>query len=265
MTMYADIPLNNIMYDVKEHDGVFDRSEWNEAKKDLIQSKPLINLPYIIINKKDKESKTESESDTSTDRVVTQSNACFSHLGRALNLWGNNNEEITSCEEYLCELMDIRNNTVSYMYTPNSTIENATKYLNKISAIGNSFDKISKSHVIKCATTATTTTDTTDNVCYLIGNHATAPDFHLYEMLHQNKSLADFYNLPDPFLNQPILNQFFIEFKKLKKNQKYLNSNIGKNVSVPFNQKNAGFGGTPSGGVWTNNMEYTYNNYIGLM
>eukprot|EP01006_Ploeotia_vitrea_P017488 TRINITY_DN48642_c0_g1_i2.p1 TRINITY_DN48642_c0_g1~~TRINITY_DN48642_c0_g1_i2.p1 ORF type:complete len:182 (-),score=5.35 TRINITY_DN48642_c0_g1_i2:49-594(-) len=113
MVLFSGRKLNNVMYDLTETDGKFDANCWFSKKVELKEKNALINLPYVIDG----------------DLLITQSNACFSYLGRKLNLWGNNEEEIIRCEELLCELMDIRNNMIKYAYTPNSTTESAEAYL----------------------------------------------------------------------------------------------------------------------------------------
>jgi hypothetical protein len=77
-----------------------DLSEWFSQKPALKEKNPLMNLPYVIHG----------------DRVITQSNACFSYLGRQLGLWGKTEDEVTDCEQLLCEIMDIRNNAVKFAY-----------------------------------------------------------------------------------------------------------------------------------------------------
>lgn len=92
---------------------------------------------------------------------------------------------------------------------------------------------------------------------FLIADRATAPDFHLWELLDQYKALAAYYNFPDPLKDYPHLSTFLSGFSARPENTRYLSSKLN---ALPFNQKMAHFGATPSGAVWTPGMTYTFAN-----
>ena len=103
--------------------------------------------------------------------------------------------------------------------------------------------------------------------CFLVGNKASAPDFHLYELLLQYDSLATYIQAETIFKKFPYLLKFYNNFSKLPQNQKYLMSNIGQVspvLTIPFNNKMAGFGADVSGGRWNSDVDYEFNTYVGL-
>ena len=239
MIMYAGVPLNNVMYDLTEKDGHYDGSSWFSVKPELQQQNPLMNLPYII--------------DGNT--IVTQSNACLSYLGRRLDLWGTTDKEIIEIEQLLCEIMDLRNSIVQYSYSPVDSHENL---LNQATGKNGSFQKI-ESWFEKSIREG-------NNGNFLVGNHATAPDFHLYEMIYQYTFLANYKGRANILETFPRLTHFYDTFSSLPENQRYLQSNIGSvnPCRLPLNQKMAQFGAHPSGSAWTPGTEYEFNTYTGL-
>jgi glutathione S-transferase len=260
MVMYSGRRLNNVMYNVTEKDGAFDRSEWTDAKPALKERNALMNLPYVMDGE---------------GRVVTQSNACLSYLGRRLGLWGDNEDDVVQCEEYLCELMDVRNATVGFAYggAGAGDTETAVKFIANLTSPTSSFAKINLQHANNCKTK-----DASQHG-YLVGSHATAPDFHLWEMMHQAKVLAAHHAQPDPFTPEAgfaALHTWFQAFSADPRNAKYLQSDLGDGrggkETIPFNQKMAKFGGSPfsaadptnTGAGWKAGQEYSFNQYTGV-
>jgi hypothetical protein len=86
-----------ILYDVVEQeDGTWGKDSYFLDKAWLKEEyNPFMNLPFLV--------------DCTNDRVIVQTNAIFTFLGRELNLLGKNPQEQSICEELLCEVMDIRN------------------------------------------------------------------------------------------------------------------------------------------------------------
>lgn len=263
MVMYSGRPLNNVMYNVKENNGSFDRGEWiDDAKPGLKERNALINLPFVI------------DGADANARVVTQSNACFSFLGRRLSLWGDNEDEIVQCEEFLCEIMDIRNSTVGFGYggAADGSADLAVKFLANLTSPTSNFGKIELAHsrAMKSKDAA--------HAGYLVGAHATAPDFHLWEMMFQNKGLALHHGLADPFTAAngfPALEAWYNAFTADPRNAKYLASDLGDGRNgkepIPFNQKMAKFGAAPllpadpthTGAAWQMGCTYSFNTYTG--
>jgi hypothetical protein len=84
---------------------------------------------------------------------------------------------------------------------------------------------------------------------FLIPDHCTAPDFHLWEMLDQYIAVAAHFNLPDPLSTFPHLRTFYRNFKVLPQNERYFASKL---FGFPCNNKMArSFGATPSGSLWS--------------
>ena len=110
MAMYAGAKLIAENYDLKcKEGGGFDMSAWKDAKPALRAKNPLMNLPYILDG----------------DVVVTQTNACFSYLGKKIGLFGSNELEASQCEQLLCEIYDLRGAMVGFAYGPSSSDEDA--------------------------------------------------------------------------------------------------------------------------------------------
>jgi glutathione S-transferase len=159
-------PLNNVMYHcLPKEDGSFDASAWFTVKPDLKSVNPLVNLPCVIDG----------------DVVVSQTNACLAYLGRKLGLWGKTSEEVCACEQLLSELVDQRNTMTNFaysatlpitadntpvasMYCKNGVLQKLELWLER---------KVSKSPEAK------------NFGMFLVGESATAPDFHLHELLVQ--------------------------------------------------------------------------------
>lgn len=225
--MYAGCPLQADCYFVREMPGTgnFDRSCWaQEVKPRLKQLNPLINLPYVVDG----------------DVVVTQSNACMAYLGRKFGMMGKNERELVDCEQLLCECMDIRNAVVGYSYGRDQ--QKAEDFLkHRVGSPGGSLDKLELWLSIKKSKG--------ESVTFFVGESATAPDFHIWEMMSQLLFIAKFSNLDDseamPF---PLLKQFHQEFGSLPNNQKYLASKLFR---LPLNNKSAlTIGATPTGHVY---------------
>lgn len=80
--------------------GGWDTSDWFDKKPALKEKNALMNLPYVIDG----------------EHVIAQTNACFSHLGRVLGLYGCNYAETLKVEQCLCQVMDLRNDAVGIFY-----------------------------------------------------------------------------------------------------------------------------------------------------
>jgi glutathione S-transferase len=241
MVMYANHPLNNVMYDVVEKDGVLDESAWFEAKKpELKAQNPLMNLPYVIDG----------------DNVITQTNACLSYLGRRLNLCGRNDTEVSETEQLLCEITDLRDAMVKYAYGKQGL--SADDLLTQVTGKNGTLQKL-ELWLEREVTRGRSGT-------FLVGDHATAPDFHLFEMLFQYTSVAEYHGRPDLLAAYPRLQQYFTSFAALPENQRYLATPFGS-ISpnrLPCNQKMAQYGAQPSGAAWTNGMTYDFASYTGV-
>ena len=96
---------------------------------------------------------------------------------------------------------------------------------------------------------------------FLVGDHATAPDFHLYELLDQLISIASFFKFDSPLKNFAGLAKFYSSFGALPAMQPYLKSAFHK---LPHNQKMAKYGANPDGSVWKPDQTYDWENLSGV-
>jgi glutathione S-transferase len=232
--MYAGFQLNNVTYDivVDPTTGKSDASSWFNTKSSLKVINPLINLPYI----------------QDGDRLITQSNACLLYLGRRFDMLGSNDNELCQCEQLLCEIMDLRNSIVGFVYSDKGTIKEDADMFLKSNAITRVLDKINLSKQLNTGT-------------FFVGNKASSPDFHAWELFDQMKNYARYHSLDDIMINYNALETFYIDFKNLPNNQKYLSSKL---YTYPMNNKSCSLGGTPDGGKYDKSMVCTWNTYDGI-
>mmetsp|Transcript_26924 Transcript_26924/g.27157 ORF Transcript_26924/g.27157 Transcript_26924/m.27157 type:complete len:267 (-) Transcript_26924:200-1000(-) len=236
LVMYSGAPLNAVLYDCKEKsDGGWDISDWTAVKAGLKLKDPLINLPYVIDG----------------DLVVSQSNSCMSYLGKKLGLWGKSPQSDIECDMLLCELMDLRNKMTTFAYPPNAA-ERAPALLADVTAKNGIFMKLEL--WLDRAVTQRGQSGT-----FLVDNMATAPDFHLWELLDQYKGLATFFREPSPTEHFPRLEFFHSTFGYLPANAKYRSSKL---AHLPYNNKMAGYGGTMDGGLWIHGSDYDWKEGI---
>lgn len=228
MLCYCNVQFENKAYCLNEE---FDRSLWlTDAKPAFKAKNALANLPYI----------------QDGDVLVCQSNACFSYLGRKLGLWGTCDGDVLKCEQLLCEVMDLRNNVVGFSYgrTGNpADVEEARAFISRQAGILSKLELWLSMEVKFSAESP-----------FFVSGYATAPDFHIFEMLDQIQLLAQCRSLPsviggDAFL--PNLEVFYHNFRKLPGNDKYFAS---KMASAPCNNLMAVFGSMPEGQQWQTGM-----------
>jgi glutathione S-transferase/dienelactone hydrolase len=229
MVLFAEVPLRVRSYKTTQNqDGSYNKDSWMKNAKPLLAKKhPLINLPYVIDG----------------EMVVSQSNACLAYLGRRLGLWGRTFKEEVECEELLCEVTDLRDAMVDYAYGNEGELrEAAVALMTKVNAT--SFPKLN-GHFCRMKSGGYSGT-------FLVGDHATAPDFHLWNMLHQFDVLSKVFGLDCPVDEKgafPCLANFYKKFKALPNNARYLASSL--HTQMPFNSKYARFGSAlPDGATY---------------
>jgi len=232
--MYSGVPLESVTYDivVDPETGKSDASAWFNTKPDLKVVNPLINLPYI----KD------------GDKLITQSNACLLYLGRKLKMLGSSECEQIKCEELLCEVMDLRNSVVGFVYSDKGTIKDEVDSYLKSNGVAKILDKLNLSKLSNAGP-------------FFVGNKASSPDFHIFEMIDQFKIMAKVHSSDDIIQNYVALEQFHVDFRNLSKNQKYLQSKLS---TYPMNGKSASLGSLPNGGKFDKTMETDWNTYDGI-
>jgi hypothetical protein len=201
------------MYDVLEDgDEGWNMNSWKADKAWMKQQcNPFMNLPFLI--------------DVQEQEVLVQTNALMSYLGRELNMMGSTKLEMAKCEELMCEIYDVRNTMVGFVYGASGTADGC---------VGGAQASMKKLEVHLGRSAAT---------C-LVGNKLTAPDFHLYEMLFQYDALARHYKLGDFLESYPKLAAYKTCIERLPELQSYLNSSLHK--ELPFNNVMARFGSDPS-------------------
>jgi len=204
---YANVNFEDHVYEVTGTPGNYDRSAWFNHKPTLAPKNPLINLPYIIDG----------------ERIITQSNACYTYLGRKFHLNGKNEDEITKVEQILNQVMDLRNDAAYQFYYIENPDYNV--YLkNSASVHLGKFEAWFAHHKTK----------------FSASDELTVADFHLWEMLDVHQALAKEKVGNADFLNQyPHLLDFHKRFKELPPIHKYIESPAYK---YPINNKSSNFG-----------------------
>jgi glutathione S-transferase len=230
MAMFAKLPFRVHAYALDEK---FDRTVWTEGPKvELKKANPFMNLPYVVDG----------------DRVITQSNSCLAYLGRKTGLWGKTEDEIVLCETLLCEIYDIRNAVVRFSYP--ATPEQAAPFIDGVRS--GSLAKLEQ-HLKNQREKSLFSAEKPFLAC----GRATAPDFHLWELLDQILTACAVYkHLADPaefFAGLENIQAFFEGFGKLEAMQAYLGSSLHR---MPFNNLPANFGsmdsaGETKGAKWT--------------
>jgi glutathione S-transferase len=231
MAMFKGVAFNSQNYDcVAKSDGSFDTSSWAvNAKPELKAKNPLMNLPYIIDG----------------DKIISQSNACFMHLGRKFNMLGKDEIEMSCCEQLLCELMDLRNRVIDVVYRTND-IDAINSFLNGIKVI------LGKMELWL---------DMNKNGQFLVGSGVTAPDFHFFELLDQIYCICNHKSLENTTKEYSKITAFYKEFIELSENSKYLSSKLH---SLPMNNKMAKIGANPDGSEWKIGQSYDFATVGGI-
>jgi len=249
MVIYADIPLKAKIYKLEAilNNGVtiYDGSSWHEENKtELKKSNSLINLPYIELL------------DLNGDNfIISQSNACLMYLAREFNMLGQNEIEVSQCEQLLFETVDLRNIITSFAYThyENTNKENqaAKDVLNRAFDNNNSGKMQKFEHWIQNHKHA--------NTNFLLNNISVA-DFNLFDVLDFYIEFLKHYeflnnsNDEDLFseLGYPHIGSFYVKFKQLPQMQKYFNSIL---YQLPYTNKSANFGSGIKGNSWDPNTQ----------
>mmetsp|Transcript_3530 Transcript_3530/g.7151 ORF Transcript_3530/g.7151 Transcript_3530/m.7151 type:complete len:341 (+) Transcript_3530:24-1046(+) len=238
MLCYAGVSFESLCYDVKmdAETGKLDARSWFSPKKSLKTSNPFINLPYVV--------------DESSGLVVSQTNACFSYLGRKLGLWGTTQEEVVMCETLLSEIMDLRNAMTKYAYNQDhdKVQEDGVELLDNVKGKNGIMQKF-ELHLGSVVGG------------FLLGGKVTAPDFHFYEMLDQYAFLSTFLGAGDFLSSFPNCRSYYENFKSHPKNRYYLSSDLN---GMPFNNKKARFGSTPEGGRFVKGQDYSWKDAGGV-
>jgi len=245
MIIYAGVPLIAKIYKVlpKEENNqiIYEGSSWHDNDKiDLKKKNSLINLPYLKYFKDDKEF------------IISHSNTCLTFLGKEFGMFGETQEEELECEQLLQETVDLRSIVTRFAYTHfNSKDEEllAAKEVYNTAFENSNSGKLQKfEHWLSSKEKSKTK-------LFLVGNKISSPDFNLFDTLDLYCEFLLYYNFVEnadknnvfALLKYPLISDFFNNFKKLPKMQKYFESELYK---LPFTNKGAKFGSGKSGITW---------------
>ena len=250
MIIYAGVPLIAKIYKVlpKEENNqiIYEGSSWHDNDKiDLKKKNSLINLPYLKYFKDDKEF------------IISHSNTCLTFLGKEFGMFGETQEEELECEQLLQETVDLRSIVTRFAYTHfNSKDEEllAAKEVYNTAFENSNSGKLQKfEHWLSSKEKSKTK-------LFLVGNKISSPDFNLFDTLDLYCEFLLYYNFVEnadknnvfALLKYPLISDFFNNFKKLPKMQKYFESELYK---LPFTNKGAKFGSGKSGITWNPSID----------
>ena len=250
MIIYAGVPLIAKIYKVlpKEENNeiIYEGSSWHDNDKiDLKKKNSLINLPYLKYFKDNKEF------------IISHSNTCLTFLGKEFGMFGETQEEELECEQLLQETVDLRSIVTRFAYTHfNSKDEEllAAKEVYNTAFENSNSGKLQKfEHWLSSK-------DKSKTKLFLVGNKISSPDFNLFDTLDLYCEFLLYYNFVEnadknnvfALLKYPLISDFFNNFKKLPKMQKYFESELYK---LPFTNKGAKFGSGKSGITWNPSID----------
>jgi hypothetical protein len=144
--------------------------------------------------------------------------------------------------------MDLRNVLVGFVYSEKGTSKDEVDNYLKSNAMAKILDKLNLSKLQNAGT-------------FFVGNKASSPDFHIFEMLDQLKIISKVHSSDDIIPSYIALEQFHADFSNLSKNQKYLKSRLH---TYPMNGKSASIGSLPNGGKFSKEMDCDWNTYDGI-
>ncbi len=250
MIIYAGVPLISKIYKVlpKEENNqiIYEGSSWHDNDKiNLKKKNSLINLPYLKYLKDDKEF------------IISHSNTCLTFLGKEFGMFGETQEEELECEQLLQETVDLRSIITRFAYTH---FNSKDEELLAAKEVYNTAFEISNSGKLQKFEHWLSSKDKTKTKLFLVGNKISSPDFNLFDTLDLYCEFLLYYNYVEnadknnvfALLKYPLISDFFNNFKKLPKMQKYFESELYK---LPFTNKGAKFGSGKSGITWNPSID----------
>ena len=250
MIIYAGVPLIAKIYKVlpKEENNeiIYEGSSWHDNDKiDLKKKNSLINLPYLKYLKDDKEF------------IISHSNTCLTFLGKEFGMFGETQEEELECEQLLQETVDLRSIVTRFAYTH---FNSKDEELLAAKEVYNTAFEISNSGKLQKFEHWLSSKDKTKTKLFLVGNKISSPDFNLFDTLDLYCEFLLYYNFVEnadknnvfALLKYPLISDFFNNFKKLPKMQKYFESELYK---LPFTNKGAKFGSGKNGITWNPSID----------
>lgn len=197
MCEYAGVEYENKMCN--------DFAVWGAEKADLKKIDPMINLPYV----KD------------GDKIISQSNNCFFYLAKKLNLAGKL-DEYDECKmlAYFFEVTDIRNSIIELVYPFKTVCRTKEEHTEKTKAFCETGVKASFSKLEDVLERSSGP--------FLMGEHISGPDFHLWEMIDQLELMSTSVSSPSPIAEFPKLSAFYAHFRALPQLESYFSSGLAK-------------------------------------
>merc|ERR1740129_2281395 len=220
MRAYAGVPGDDVQYEFRQKkSGSWICPQWDKHKRELQETHPFVQLPYVVNH--------------ATGEVVSQFNAVYLYLGRALGLGGSSREERLANEQVLfhlhlmwMELRDLvypgqRSRGVDEVACANSLAE----YLQDV--LPEHFKKLEAWLRLRGSP-------------YLAGRRPCTADFHAWELMDQLKGMARACGFSEPDAEFELLRAFYERFRSLPGLQAYFAS---ADFALPVNNKMALFGG----------------------
>jgi hypothetical protein len=213
MLEYANAQYEDKRYTVTKAGSGWDTTHWFKGDKPgLLEQNAFINLPYVQLG----------------DKVVTQSNAVYTFVGKKLNLNGRGDDTQISNQEVLCQVMDLRNEVIQMCYATKDANEYKTQMKKHLNDGGSSHAHMAKFEgSLKQRGTA-----------FMCGNKPCSGDFHLWEMLDQHEMMAKDVGCSSVLDKYPLMKAFYEKFKGLPQLESYFTSDAYK---LPVNNKMAHF------------------------
>jgi len=215
MCVYSKTPWEDIKYSAKQKaKGSWVAPEWErEQRPKLREQNPLVQLPYVINH--------------STGEVVTQSSAVYLYLGRILGFGGSTREEELANEQVLFHLYGMWMEVRDLVYPSySSRSEESFK-----ASLDNHFLGAIAGHYAKLEAWLRQ-----KGTSYFAGKKPCTADFHVWEMLDQQESMARAYDFPSPVEDFPLLRVFYLRFRELPELKTYFESS---DATLPINNKMA--------------------------
>jgi hypothetical protein len=129
MLEYANAQYEDKRYTVTKAGSGWDTTHWFKGDKPgLLEQNAFINLPYVQLG----------------DKVVTQSNAVYTFVGKKLNLNGRGDDTQISNQEVLCQVMDLRNEVIQMCYATKDANEYKTQMKKHLNDGGSSHAHMAK-------------------------------------------------------------------------------------------------------------------------
>ena len=245
MVIYAEVPLRAKIYKLEANvingSTNYESGSWTNINKiELKKSNSLINLPYI-----------EFQNSENEKLLISQSNACLMYLGRKFNMFGQNEKEVSQCEQLLFETVDLRSIITSFAYSHFSNKDNEEQAAKEV--FNRTFDNGNAGKIQKFENWIDQNKNNKN--IFLVNKNITSPDFNFFDILDFYIQFLKYYNFTngsddDDLFEEvgfPNIGKFFSNFKQLPKMKKYFNSILYK---LPYTNKSANFGSGINCNTW---------------